>query len=317
MKKSRDVFTFARQAGRWISAFGLLLIIQLTLVGCGASYSKRDNGLSGDTASVTATPGANGISLHLPSQPTAKPTAKPVSTVPVTSGSGLITPPGSPLPSEGQCAASVHMSSFEPRLANNQANHSVPTGQQIAALAPWDENLGQSIQADALRKQITGNFTGTTDEILQWVACKWGVDPDLVRAEAVVESYWKQSQQGDYTNNKSYCPPGTWDGSGCYQSYGILQIKYYYFQSAWPMSRDDTAFSAEYVYGILRACYEGWTTYLKDTAPLPGYAPYHAGDIWGCLGRWFSGNWYDQGAVNYIQEVKEALANKTWLQAGF
>jgi autotransporter family porin len=173
------------------------------------------------------------------------------------------------------------------------------------------------MQADTLRQQITGNFTGTTDEILQWVACKWGVSPDLVRAEAVVESYWKQSQAGDYTNDQTYCPPGTWDGQGCYQSYGILQIKYYYFKGAWPMSRDDTAFNAEYVYGILRACYEGWTTYLSDDTPLPGYPAYHAGDIWGCIGRWYSGDWYSQDAVSYIQQVKTDLADKTWLQTDF
>lgn len=83
------------------------------------------------------------------------------------------------------------------------------------------------------------------------------------------------------------------------------------------MSRADTAFSAEYVYGLIRACYEGYTTYLNDRTPLPGYPRYHAGDIWGCLGRWFSGSWYDQGAVNYIQKVKATLASKTWLKAGF
>ncbi|HEX4714210.1 MAG TPA: hypothetical protein VH164_04715 [Ktedonobacteraceae bacterium] len=60
-----------------------------------------------------------------------------------------------------------------------------------------------------------------------------------------------------------------------------------------------------------------WTTYLNGRTPLPGYARYHAGDIWGCLGRWYSGGWYDQGAVNYIQKVKTALAQKAWLEAGF
>ncbi|MGH2480567.1 MAG: hypothetical protein ACRDHW_13005 [Ktedonobacteraceae bacterium] len=63
--------------------------------------------------------------------------------------------------------------------------------------------------------------------------------------------------------------------------------------------------------------YEGWTLYLSNDTPLPGYPRYHAGDLWGCIGRWFSGAWYDQGAVKYIQQVKTTLANKTWLQAGF
>jgi hypothetical protein len=226
-------------------------------------------------------------------------------------------PPGSVLPSEKECAARVHRSSWEPRPDNTTANHSVPTSQQIAQLAPWGPAIGVNAKADALRRQITGNFTGTTNEIIQWVACKWGIDENIVRAEAIAESNWQQSQQGDYTSDQNYCPPGTWDGSGCYQSYGILQIKWYYFQSTWPMSRKDTAFNAEYVYGVIRTCYEGWTTYLNDSTPVAGYPHYHAGDIWGCLGRWYSGGWYTQGAIDYINAVKSDLTRKDWLQPGF
>ena len=226
-------------------------------------------------------------------------------------------PPGSILPSEQSCAARVHRSSWEPRPDNAKANQSVPTQQQLAQLTPWDPSIGVDVKADALRTQITGNFTGTTNEILQWVACKWGIDENIMRAEAAVESGWHQSQTGDYTSDRSLCPPGTWDGQGCYQSYGLLQLKYYYFQSTWPMSRYDSAFSIEYVYGVIRTCYEGWTTYLNERTPLPGYSRYHAGDIWGCLGRWYSGGWYDKSAVNYIQKVKTALADKVWLEAGF
>jgi hypothetical protein len=116
----------------------------------------------------------------------------------------------------------------------------------------------------------------------------------------------------------SYEPTSaTGDGSGCYQSYGILQIKWYYFQDTWPMSQDDTAFNAEYMYGMIRACYEGWTTYLEQGTPLPGYPRYAAGDLWGCIGRWYSGWWYTQGAVDYIASVKAALAQKVWLSPGF
>ena len=226
-------------------------------------------------------------------------------------------PPGSPLPSEAECAARVHRSSWEPRPENHDANMRVPSQAQIARLGPWGPATGLDPKADGLRQQMTGNFTGTTDEILQWVACKWGFDPDIVRAEAVVESHWNQGFQGDHTDERQYCPPGAWDGSGCDQSYGILQIKWYFFQDAWPMSRDDTAFSAEYTYAMLRACYEGWTSYLNERDPLPGYPRYHAGDIWGCLGRWFSGSWYSQGAVDYIAKVETALAEKAWLSPGF
>jgi len=233
------------------------------------------------------------------------------------SGNFGMLPPGATLPTEAQCAARVQLSSWEPRPDNYAANHRVPTAQQIAGMEAWNDSTGYDPRADALRKQIAGNYTGTTDEILQWTACKWGIDPNIVRAEAVTESYWHQSQLGDLTTDQSVCPPGTWNGTNCYQSYSILQIKYIYNKGEWPMSRDDTAYSAEYMYGVIRACYEGWTSYLSNSTPSPGYPGYHAGDIWGCVGRWFSGSWYDQGAIDYINTVKTNYANKDWLKAGF
>jgi hypothetical protein len=35
--------------------------------------------------------------------------------------------------------------------------------------------------------------------------------------------------------------------------------------------------------------------------------------LWGCIGYWYSGGWYDSGAKSYITSVKGYLANKTWL----
>lgn len=236
----------------------------------------------------------------------------PASTIQVS-----ILPPGAALPGEAECASRVHRTSEEPRPDNSTANHQVPTAQQISGLAAWGPAVGLDPKADTLRKQITGNFTGTTDEIIQWVACKWGIDADLIRAEAITESSWHQSETGDWTTDRSLCPPGEWNGTGCFQSYGLLQIKYIYNATAWPMSRDDTAFNVEYAYGIIRTCFEGWTTYLANDTPQPGYPSYHAGDIWGCIGRWYSGAWYDQGAINYINSVKAHLLNKEWSKRGF
>src|SRR5579885_2755956 len=256
--------------------------------------------------------------------PTGKPTGQPTrtstppqGTPPPNWNSTTTLPPGSTLPSESACASLITRSSFEPRPDNNTANHSVPTAAQIANISPWGPLIGMDAKSDSIRKQITGNFTGTTDEILQWVACKWGIDVNIVRAEAVTESHWHQSTRGDYTNDQTLCPPGTWDGQGCYQSYGILQVKYTFWKNAWPMTRDDTAFSAEFVYGWIRNCYEGWADYLYNQTPSPGYPGYHAGDIWGCVGFWFSGGWYTHGAINYIQTTQNYYNQKPWLQPGF
>jgi hypothetical protein len=258
------------------------------------------------------------IPTGTPNGPTATPTSPPEGQpTPPAYNPDVTLPPGSKLPGESTCAARIAPSSFEPRPDNYATNHQVPTATQIANLQPWNPLIGMDSKSDSLRKQITGNYTGTTDQILQWVACKWGIDVNIVRAEAVTESNWHQSQLGDYTTNQSLCPPGAWNGSGCYQSYGILQIKYTYFKTEWPMSKQDTAFNAEFVYGWIRNCYEGWADYLYGLTPSPGYPRYHAGDIWGCLGFWFSGGWYTSGAINYINITKQHYQQKPWLQQGF
>ena len=276
------------------------------------------------TVSIPSSPSPvqSGSTLKLPEQPLLTPTANVMPTAtpaPPQARAGAFTtlPPGAQLPSEAECAAHVRRSSWEPRPGNSVANHTVPTAQQIAGLVLWEPDNGQDAKVNTLGRQITGNFTGTTDEILQWVACKWGINVNIVRAQAVVESHWHQNDRGDQTNDARLCPPGTWNGTSCYQSYGLLQIKYVDNKTVWPMSRDDTAFNAEYTYRSIRGCYEGWATYLYERTPVAGYPRYHPGDIWGCVGWWYSGSWYDQGALTYIKSVKMYLANKPWLQPGF
>ena len=285
------------------------------------------NSASGSTSGIGPTNTTNGYSFpvqahHIIPTVVAAPSVLPnrnSTFIPTTPGinTGMTLPPGSALPGDSTCASQITRSSFEPRADNNAANHQLPTAAEIANLHPWNPLIGMDTLSDNLRKRITGNFTGTTDEILQWAACKWGIDANIIRAEAVTESNWYQSHLGDYTTNQSLCPPRAWNGTSCYQSYGILQIKYTYFQSEWPMSRDDTAFNADFVYGWLRNCYEGLADYLYHSRPVSGYPSYHAGDIWGCLGFWFSGTWYDQGAINYINVTRGYYAQKPWLQPGF
>ena len=322
-------------SSKWIISL-LLIIIGSSIVLVANAFLRHpyetghrtsDNLSNSASGSTNTTTSANGYSFAVQAHqitptvvrsPNGTPTRNSTLT-PTTPGinNGATLPPGSALPGDNTCASQISRSSFEPRTDNNTANHRVPTAAQIANLHPWNPLIGMDVRSDNLRRRLTGNFTGTTDEILQWTACKWGIDVNIVRAEAVTESNWHMSQLGDYTTNQSLCPPGTWNGSGCYQSYGILQIKYTYFQTEWPMSRNDTALNADFVYGWLRNCYEGWADYLYQRTPVSGYPPYHAGDIWGCLGFWFSGTWYDQGAINYINVTKGHYVQKPWLQPGF
>ena len=233
-------------------------------------------------------------------------------------------PPRAALPSGAKCAAVVRQgSSFEPRPANAAANHRAPTFTELALLHLSPLKSNSTPIWDFVR--VDGNFSGTTDQILRWGACKWGIDEDVVRAEAVAESHWHQDDVGDLTSDKSLCPPGSgfpgaWNGTSCQQSYGIMQMKYSNF-GGWPLSRDSTAFNVDFRLAYQRACMNGDVHYLGDQAPAGAYPRYPGGTtdqmLWGCMGDWFSGSWYDAGALKYIAEVKEDLAERPWSRSGF
>ncbi|CAA9304108.1 MAG: hypothetical protein AVDCRST_MAG48-1564 [uncultured Friedmanniella sp.] len=154
---------------------------------------------------------------------------------------------------------------------------------------------------------MTGSYTGTTREIWQWVACKWGIDERIVRAQATTESSWQQKMIGDWSKNEKHCAPGHGLGAdgrraACPESFGVLQVRYRYFRGAFPDAIRSTAFNADTAYAVWRACYEGYEHWLEDYS-APGHR-YEAGDLWGCVGRWYSGAWYDKSAKRYISCVK-------------
>ena len=166
---------------------------------------------------------------------------------------------------------------------------------------------------------INGEFTGTTQEILQWAACKWGIDQDVVFAQAAAESWWQQGKLGDWTANPELCPPGHEIGAEgkpgeCPQSYGIMQDRYSLEKSAWPGIEVSTAMNVDVAYAIWRSCYDGYETWLNNDSESQ---PYHAGDLWGCVGRWFAGNWYTPEAEAYIHLVKKYMGEQVWLQPSF
>jgi autotransporter family porin len=153
-----------------------------------------------------------------------------------------------------------------------------------------------------LKGRIDGSFTGTTDEIIQWGACKWGFDEDIVRAVAAQESWWRQSTKGDFNGSD-------------YESYGLLQVRRTSHVGTYPMSEQSTPFNVDFALAWRRACYEGYFTWIPASAK---------GDEWGCIGLWYSGKWYDgdvntaySGANWYIGKVKQYLAEKPWLKSDF
>jgi autotransporter family porin len=277
------------------------LLVFLTLIillcGCGGPSATK-TGTTPPSLNKTAlprTPGALGLQSTATATPTPKATPTPTPTPNLSGGVFTTLSLGSVLPSDAQCAARVQRSSWEPRPANTTANH---TNVYAQGYRLTGSTLGYGYQ-----QRVTGNFTGTTDEILQWGACKWGIHEDLVRAQAVQESYWRQSELGD-------CRGGLAAG-GC-QSVGILQVKGAddppTHPGTWPYAAQSTAFDVDYALAVMRACFEGKETWLRNG--------YHAGDLWGCIGRWFSGDWYESSR-DYIANVKNILAKGPWLKPDF
>ena len=168
--------------------------------------------------------------------------------------------------------------------------------------------------------RVDGNFVGTTDEIIQWAACKWGVDEDYVRAQVVTESYWDQVHSlGDWGTNPANCEPrfpiGTDGRAGqCPESFGLGQTRYPYMRSAFPYAYDSSAYNLDVTYAVWRSCFEGTETWLNTVERGRQYGP---GDMLGCMGRWFAGRWYTQPAVNYMNIVQGHVNSRTWESAAF
>jgi autotransporter family porin len=206
------------------------------------------------------------------------------------------------------CAASIIRNSKEVRPDNTTANHTVGDG--TYTIGPWATEA-HWVARNANFRQVQGQFTGTTTEMFSWAGCRWGIDEDTLRAVAVQESYWHISTVGDYCGKP---------GEG---SYGLTQIKNATCDGklAWggyPDSTQSSAFDVDFYGAYLRSCYDGdyydGGSWLYGGRTVTQIAAAHSWDyvLWGCIGSWFSGGWYDSGAQSYISGVKAHLANRDW-----
>jgi len=225
-------------------------------------------------------------------------------------------PPGATLPSGAQCARMVDAVPSPPARAADQPGNGT-VGQRVG---PGLFPRGDSPQAALLAPLISGDFTGTTEQILLWAACKWGINQDVVFAQAAAESGWRQTHLGDWGTDPAWCPPGHGLGADgvpgqCPQSYGIMQTKYRLWTTAWPGIDTSTAMNVDVAYAIWRSCFDGYEVWLQNSAPP--HQPYHPGELWGCVGRWFAGGWYTPAAVQYINRVQQLLHEQVWEQPGF
>jgi len=210
---------------------------------------------------------------------------------PVPSGRFATLPVGAALPSGAECATRVRPSG-EVRPENASANSRRGSRANANTRNDWSQF-----------SRVDGDFVGTTDEIIQWAACKWGIDEDIARAQVIKESYWFQSVNGD---------------NG--ESWGLGQVRDTAHQLAFQYSvnaRTSAAYNLDYTYATWRACYEGVYTWLNTVERNGTYA---AGDVWGCVGLWFSGRWY-VGNDAYLNQSGDSVRwhydNKTWQTSTF
>jgi len=200
-------------------------------------------------------------------------------------------PVGSVLPTGSECAARVRAAG-EVRPENAAPNANAGSRANANTRTDWNGFA-----------RVDGAFSGTTDEIIQWAACKWGIDEDIARAQVIKESYWYQSANGD---------------NG--ESWGLAQVRDTAHQSAFQYSvnaRTSSAYNLDYTYASWRACYEGVYTWLNNVDHNGTYGP---GDVWGCVGLWFSGRWYVNNDA-YLNKPGDSVRfhyeNRTWETANF
>ena len=216
------------------------------------------------------------LTLLLPAaSAAAKATTKPVGWGPVSSE---------------KAATLVERSAWEPRPANRRANRTVPSRR---AVRRWRRRSDMPYA-----RFVDGRFRGTTDEIIQWAAYKWGLREDVLRAVAVVESWWRRSTVGDNGD-----------------SFGLFQVRRpYHCWNRCLIARRSVPFNADYYGGIIRAYYDGKMPWLNTVERGRRYRP---GDLWGSVGAWFSGRWWTPPARSYIREVRSRLRERTWRRAFF
>lgn len=223
------------------------------------------------------------------------------------------------LPTDAEAAAKVRRSSWEPRPGNARYNHTAARHLWLVRERNADHAYDPRWNKYVLGR-IDGRFTGTTDEIFQWAAAKWGIPDNLLRTIAYMESDWHQPNHGDYVTHRWQCPPG-YKHLPCPVTFGIVGTRSPSWSGVFPWNRDSTAAAVDVLGGFLRGCYEGWVWWLRQHGNRSRGA-YQAGDLWGCVGAWYSGNWHDgpaqgHGGENYLLRAQYWDKVRPWLRPHF
>jgi hypothetical protein len=156
-------------------------------------------------------------------------------------------------------------------------NQTKPNPEQLAYYASDGFRSSTMDAPYTWMKLVDGQYTGTTEMIIRWAACKWGMDEDMIRAQATIEhGTWIQwDAGGDERHSIHQCLAGDnsdhdstnlWGyriSNGCYQSWSMWQTKVVYSSpdagawTTWPAINESTAFAVDYRYGYQRSCMNG------------------------------------------------------------
>src|SRR5713101_5728344 len=150
---------------------------------------------------------------------------------------------GATLPAGERCASLI-VPTPEVRPANLPFNRTVPTLVQLARFHAHPVR-GSNLRPEVFAR-VDGAYSGSTEMILRWAGCKWGIDEDVVRAQAWTESKWIQgglepaAGGGDKRTDRRQCVQedfaDLWNFACkdcCFQSWGILQTKVFYAPATW------------------------------------------------------------------------------------
>lgn len=255
------------------------------------------------------------------------------------------------LPSDAECARQVHHSTWEPRPGNAVANRTRPNASDVReSLTSRPRGDGRTYAArfnDWLLPRVSGQHSGTTDENIQWAACKWGIADNILRAMAAAESTWHQGVRDadgrcvekrgcgdmveratpdtrtfcDELNRFGYDYSRDYGEGVCPKTFSIIGVMSWQDpdwgpmsknqNGTFPFSRDSTAFALDYAASHLRGCMEGWIVWLSNRDG------FERGDVWGCVGVWYAGDWKIPAAREYSARVKSLMDERFWLQPSF
>jgi hypothetical protein len=228
------------------------------------------------------------------------------------------TAPGARPLSDREAAALV-VRHRENRRVNVRYNDYVPTNAQLRIFHKARDNSGTLADREIPeRKYVTGRpglRNPSTDDLIQWVAHKWGIPEDWICADMAVESGWSQTDLSDpaVVSSSWYArypaqarTPGT---RTVYETMGISQVKWRPDGSVdagtEPLRWQSTAFALDFYAAEVRYFYDGRCKWCA-----PGY---RAGEKWNSIGAWYEPNpWGNAREKAYVAQVQAALRHRGW-----